>query len=114
MKISDCIAVVTGGASGLGEATARMLVREGGQAAILDLDEERGQKIASELGDRAIFCKTDVADEESVQGAIDKTLESFGGFISLSTVQVFHRPQRCSEKTARYPYHFLIRSCRSI
>ena len=78
MKISDCIAIVTGGASGLGEATVRMFVKGGGQAAILDLDEERGRKIASELGDRVIFCKTDVADEESVQGAIDKTLESFG------------------------------------
>ena len=78
MKISGCIVVVTGGASGLGEATVRMFVKGGGRAAILDLDEERGMRIASELGDRVIFCKTDVADEESVQAAIDKTMESFG------------------------------------
>ena len=78
MKISDCIAVVTGGASGLGEATVRMFVRGGGQAAILDLDEERGRKTASELGDRVMFCKTNVADENSVKRAIDDTLETFG------------------------------------
>lgn len=78
MRIRDCVAVVTGGASGLGEATVRMFVRGGGQAAILDLDEERGRRAASELGDKAIFCKTDVVDEKSVQAAIDKTLESFG------------------------------------
>jgi len=78
MRIKDCVAVVTGGASGLGEATVRMFVRGGGQAAILDLDEERGRRAASELGDKAIFCKTNVVDEESVQAAIKKTLESFG------------------------------------
>lgn len=78
MKISDCTAVVTGGASGLGEATVRMFIREGGRAAILDLDEERGLRTATELGDKAIFCKTDVTDEKSVQAAIEKTLESFG------------------------------------
>jgi len=78
MRIKDCVAVVTGGASGLGEATVRMFVRGGGQAVILDLDEERGRRAASELGDKAIFCKTNVVDEESVQDAIDKTLESFG------------------------------------
>lgn len=78
MEIRGITALITGAASGLGEACARRLAKEGAKIAILDLDEERGQKIASELGDRAIFCKTDVADEESVQGAIDKTLESFG------------------------------------
>jgi len=78
MRINECTAVVTGGASGLGEATVRMVVKEGGHAAILDLDEERGLRTVSELGDRAIFCKTDVTDEKSVQTAIDKTLEAFG------------------------------------
>ncbi|MCG6881470.1 MAG: 3-hydroxyacyl-CoA dehydrogenase [Deltaproteobacteria bacterium] len=78
MRISECTAVVTGGASGLGEATVRMVVEAGGQAAILDLDEERGLRTASELGEKAIFCKTDVVDERSVQAAMDKTFASFG------------------------------------
>jgi 3-hydroxyacyl-CoA dehydrogenase/3-hydroxy-2-methylbutyryl-CoA dehydrogenase len=75
MKINDCIAVVTGGASGLGEATVRMFVKGGGQAAILDLEEERGRKIASELGDMVIFCMTDVTEEMSVQAAVDKAID---------------------------------------
>jgi NAD(P)-dependent dehydrogenase (short-subunit alcohol dehydrogenase family) len=55
-----------------------MVVEAGGQAAILDLDEERGLRTASELGEKAIFCKTDVVDERSVQAAMDKTFASFG------------------------------------
>jgi NAD(P)-dependent dehydrogenase (short-subunit alcohol dehydrogenase family) len=79
MEIKDCVAVVTGGASGLGEATVRNFVESGGKASILDLQEEKGQRLASELGENVIFCKTDVTDEKSVQNAIDKTMEAFGG-----------------------------------
>jgi len=79
MDIRGCTAVVTGGASGLGEATVRMVVAEGGKAAILDFDEERGKKIAGELGASVIFCKTDVTDENAVKQAVDKTVEAFGG-----------------------------------
>ena len=79
MEIKGCIAVVTGGASGLGEASVRTLINEGAKAAILDFDEERGTQIASELGDSVIFFKTDVTDEKAVQDAIDKTVDNFGG-----------------------------------
>ena len=78
MEIKGCSAIVTGGASGLGEATVRSLVAEGATAAILDLQEDRGQQIASELGDSAIFCKTDITDEKSAQAAVDKAVEAFG------------------------------------
>ena len=78
MEIKGCTAVVTGGASGLGEATVKRLVEDGAKAAILDLQEDRGLRIASELGDAVIFCKTDITDEKSVQEAIDKTMDSFG------------------------------------
>ena len=79
MQINGCTAVVTGGASGLGEATVRFVVKEGGKAAILDFDEERGTKIADELGDAVVFFKTDVTDESTVQQAVDGTVEAFGG-----------------------------------
>ena len=78
MKLSEVAAVVTGGASGLGEATVRVLAEGGARVAILDLNDEKGEQIASELGEAAMFCKTDVTDEGSVQAAIDKTMGAFG------------------------------------
>ena len=78
MEIKGCIALVTGGASGLGEATARELVGGGAKVSILDLDEGGGEKLSSELGEAVIFCKTDVTDERSVQEAVKKTVEAFG------------------------------------
>jgi NAD(P)-dependent dehydrogenase (short-subunit alcohol dehydrogenase family) len=71
--------MVTGGASGLGEACVRNLVKGGAKAVILDLDQARGEKLASELGSSVLFVKTDVTSEESVQSAIQKTLDTFGG-----------------------------------
>ena len=78
MDIKGSVAVVTGGASGLGEACVRNLVKQGGKAAILDFAEERGEEVASEMGDAVIFCKTDVTDEETVQAALDSTIKAFG------------------------------------
>lgn len=78
MKTEEVTAMVTGGASGLGEATVRGLVAAGARAAILDMDAERGEKLAAELGDAARFFKTDVADEKSVEQAVAGTLEAFG------------------------------------
>ncbi len=79
MEIKDSVAVVTGGASGRGEATVRNFVEGGGKVSILDLQEEKGRALAAQLGDNAIFCSTNVTDEQSVQSAIDKTVEAFGG-----------------------------------
>ncbi len=78
MDIKGCTAVVTGGASGLGEACVRELSANGAKVAIFDFDETRGRKAASESGDSIIFCKTDVSDESSVQAAIANTIEAFG------------------------------------
>jgi NAD(P)-dependent dehydrogenase (short-subunit alcohol dehydrogenase family) len=78
MQIENSVAVISGGASGLGEATVRHLIANGGKAAILDLDEARGNDLVAELGDDARFFKTDVADGRSVQDAIDGALAAFG------------------------------------
>lgn len=78
MEVEGCVAVVTGGASGLGEATVRHMVERGAKVAILDLAIEGGEKIASELGDLVVFYRSDVTDEESIRRAIDKTIDAFG------------------------------------
>jgi len=78
MKISETIAIVTGGASGLGEAAVRAIVAAGGKAAILDMDDARGVSLQKELGSRAIFQKTDVTGEEDVKNAISSAVKEFG------------------------------------
>ena len=78
MEIKDGVAVVSGGASGLGEATVRYLLGKGAKASILDFAQDRGDKLAAELGGDVLFCKTDVTDEASVKEAILKTVEVFG------------------------------------
>lgn len=83
MKMSEVKAIVSGGASGLGEATVRNIIKQGGKAAILDLSEERGQKLVEELGESAVFVKTDVSSEQEVSSAVSMAIDSFG---SINTV----------------------------
>ncbi len=78
METKNAVAVISGGASGLGEATCRLLVEKGARIAILDLNAARGESIASELGDAVIFCKTDVTNTDDVKKAIEKTVGIFG------------------------------------
>ncbi|GAB6267655.1 MAG: 3-hydroxyacyl-CoA dehydrogenase [Smithella sp.] len=78
MNVQGSTVVVTGGASGLGEACVRNLLSGGAKIAIFDFAAERGEKMAAELGKDVIFAKTDVTDEAAVQGAIYKTMEAFG------------------------------------
>jgi NAD(P)-dependent dehydrogenase (short-subunit alcohol dehydrogenase family) len=77
MNIEGSVAVVTGGASGLGEATARMLADGGGRVAILDRPQSEGKRVAEASG--GIFCAADVTSGEQVAEAIAKTVETFGG-----------------------------------
>ena len=76
MKFSGTSAIVTGGASGLGAATAEALAAEGVKIAIWDMNAEKGQALAEKLG--GVFCTVDVGDEESVQKALEKTLAANG------------------------------------
>ena len=75
MLIKDAVAVVTGGASGLGLATAKALLDEGAKVVILDLPSSPGAELAAELGDAVRFAPTDVRDEAQVQAAIDTARE---------------------------------------
>ncbi len=63
----------------MGFATAKMIVENGGNAVLLDINEEAGQKAERELGQQARFAKTDVSDEDQVQAAIDLAISTFGG-----------------------------------
>ncbi len=70
-------AVITGGASGLGYATADKIVNAGGQVAILNINKTKGDKVAADLGDRAIFIETDVTCENAVDTAIATVVNTF-------------------------------------
>src|SRR5829696_5122270 len=76
MQISGIAAVVTGGASGLGEATARALAAKGAKVAVFDRDIERGEKVAGEIG--GIFCEVDVTSDEKVAAAFEKARAAHG------------------------------------
>ncbi len=79
MELSDKVAVITGGASGLGRATAERIVAAGGKVALFDLNEDLGRATADELGDAARAYVVNVSDEDSVQAAVDNVCEEFGG-----------------------------------
>ena len=81
MKIEGSVAVITGGASGLGEATARAFVERGGRVLIIDLNADRGAALCAEFGEAARFVTADVADPEQVQAAVDQA-------VSLGTLRV--------------------------
>jgi NAD(P)-dependent dehydrogenase (short-subunit alcohol dehydrogenase family) len=70
--------VITGAASGIGAETARLFVAEGASVVLADLEIERGQKLAAELGDRARFVQVDVAEEGAIERAIDESVSTFG------------------------------------
>ena len=76
MNIEGISAVVTGAASGLGEATARALAAKGAKVAIFDRDEAKGEAVAAEIG--GVFCKTDVTSDEAVDAAFAKAREAHG------------------------------------
>jgi NAD(P)-dependent dehydrogenase (short-subunit alcohol dehydrogenase family) len=78
LQVEESTFFITGGGSGLGAATARLLVENGAHVALADVDEEAGEQMASQIGSGAEFVRTDVTDEVSVQDALDSVVEIFG------------------------------------
>src|SRR5215831_1247471 len=72
MQIEGSVAIVTGGASGLGEATVRRLAAAGARVVIADRDRARGQQLAEELGGQVVFAAVDVTSADEVGAAVDK------------------------------------------
>ena len=77
-RLAKKVALITGGASGIGEGTVRLFVAEGASVMIADIQDERGQRLAGELGDRAAYVHTDVSHEADVQAAVAETERRFG------------------------------------
>ena len=89
MDIKEKVALVSGGASGLGAATVRMLVSAGARVVIADLNEQASNMLAGELGEAASFVKMDVTNEKEVQGAVDETVKRNGALhIAVSTAGI--------------------------
>lgn len=78
MNIKDKVVIISGGASGLGEASVRLFIESGARVGIFDLDEQRGCALAKEFAGKAIFCKTDITDPDSVLAAVNATVKVFG------------------------------------
>lgn len=89
MDITQVVALISGGASGLGAATARKLVAQGARVLILDQDGHRAAALADELGPAARWAEADVTDEEAVQAAVDAAGQAFGGLnFALNTAGI--------------------------
>jgi NAD(P)-dependent dehydrogenase (short-subunit alcohol dehydrogenase family) len=79
MDLASAKAVITGGASGLGFATAERVIAAGGHVVLMDVNEEQGTAKAAELGDRALFVRTDVSNEDVVKASIKEANDFMGG-----------------------------------
>jgi len=77
--------VITGAASGIGEATARLFIREGAALVLADIDDERGKRIADECGDRARFVHVDVSEEGDIDAAVAVATANSAAWTACST-----------------------------
>jgi 3-oxoacyl-[acyl-carrier protein] reductase len=86
--MQDKVVLVTGGAAGIGKATALRFSEEGARVVICDLNEAAGQETRSQLGDEALFFKVNVADRAEAQGWIDQVVENMAVSMCWSITQV--------------------------
>ena len=84
MQIAERVFIVTGGASGLGAATARMVVAAGGRVVIADVNQAAGEATAQDLGSAARFVMADITNEASAQAVVDEAEAAFGGLHALA------------------------------
>ena len=103
MQIDGRTALITGGASGLGAASARMIVAAGGRVVIVDLNEAAGTAVAADLGDRAAFVRADVSDGDQMEAAVRTCAERFGGIHVLINCAGTGEPARVVGKEGPMP-----------
>ena len=77
-RVEGKVAIITGGASGIGEGTVRRFVEEGAKCVVADIQEDLAQSLATELGDNAVPFSLDVADEIQVEACVDFAVSQFG------------------------------------
>ena len=99
MRMENKVAIVTGGASGIGDATVRRFLDEGAKVVIGDVNVEAGQRVAEELGESVIFEKLDVSDEKNWIAVVDRTVEHFGGLHVLVNCAGVNSPASIEEET---------------
>ena len=106
MKLEGRVALVTGGASGLGEAAVKRFVQEGCKVVIADVQQELGKALVQSLGeDKALFVETDVTDEAAVQNLINKAVERFGAIhIVLNSAGIIRVNATLSSKSTAKGY----------
>jgi NAD(P)-dependent dehydrogenase (short-subunit alcohol dehydrogenase family) len=110
MQLKGNTFIITGGASGLGAATVRMVVAGGGNAVIADLNEAQGQALAKDFGGAARFVRTDVADEASGKAAIAVALDGFGGLQGLVNCAGIAHGERIVGKEGPHALSSFVRS----
>lgn len=103
MNLKDKSILITGGGSGLGEATVRILIEAGANAVIADINDEGGQALADELKDRARYLHTDVTDEDNVIAAIDIAKNEFGGLHGVVNCAGIATAMRTVSKVGPHP-----------
>lgn len=103
MQVQNNTFLITGGASGLGLAASKMIAENGGNAVILDINEEAGKLIES---DKILFVKTDVTSEESVKNAIEKAKNKFGGIHGAINCAGIGPAKRVVGKDGPHPLDF--------
>src|SRR5882672_5324341 len=103
MRFAGKVAVVTGGASGMGAATARLLARDGAAVLIADLSSEAGQQVSKEIraaGGQAEFARTDICDPDSIHAMVDRAVERFGKLnLAANVAGVPQQPAPLAETT---------------
>ena len=82
-RLENRVVLISGGASGIGAATGRLIVREGGKAVLADRDEAKGRALAAELGTGSLFVPLDVTDETAWNKAVEVAVDAFGGLHGL-------------------------------
>jgi len=106
MEIKNNTFLITGGASGLGFTTAEMIIKNGGNAVLLDVNAEAGKQAEIQLGKNAKFVKTDVTNELEVQNAIDMTIKHFGGIHGVANCAGVGPAMRVVGKNGPHPLDF--------
>lgn len=120
--MSDRVALVTGGASGIGEATARRFAADGMQVAILDRDAEKGTAVAFDIGDQAHFFACDVADPDAIETAVNGATRALGRIDAcLAAAGILEKPSTIMEmdpvahdRLWQINYHGTVHTCRAV